>query len=753
MSSYRKLVLFLIFLMAFGCGKKASVTRTTLTLGAINLSQNGDVYVTAKNMDLNQFQSFIITSDTDTFDIPNGNWIFHGYHWDGGGALAGNFFCGSQTMALIGGDAIVDLNLTQANCLLPQFTDATATDLSLVQTIDVTHCNDLSTVIGGSVNCDTHPSYGKSFRVIIPEIIVSDPNQPAISTGKFIASPCYAISAGVSRNSLTLRIPSGNANMPFPFLIRSFDQVSCTGVIQDTKFPRGLLSLNTTERKVIDDTTPTPDVTSIYVKFFPAGGTELSLNPASVNIPAETIYNFDLSKFVTGGIGTITYSLSSGTGSLTGSVYTPSGSPETAIINVSDDTGLIIPLTLVSYSAILQDFTTSTSYGWASTRSSVGNNLIAANTISQSAANAVRLAKDPSDSLIGILSEGPSTNICTRSDVLNTTPWSIPAGALTITNPSMTLSSISNEASLNDTDTVNTNSSYIFGTTTPTSPGLDYTFSVFLKAGTSNIANVYLQDAGSSCVCLVVDLSTGASTNCSFCGGGTSGVIPYPNGWYQVWMKENRAGSGIYPRIYPAWNSALSPSLNMLSTGNILAWGAQLENSSSPSSPIVTTGTAVTRTADSLSESTFAATINKNQGTFLLFWNNQLDATPGSLLNFIFNASPTDAGIRFHKDGAGRVVATITRDGAATDVVTSGINLLDGNNKYLFSYDATSMLSLLNDNTQVYNGIRSSVSTNSYDKAWLGSTDGVNDPSKLIMKKIYYWSVNFSDVVLKQMIP
>lgn len=749
----RLLVISLLFFTVIGCGKKGGVTKTTLTLGAINLSQNGDVYVTAKNLDLNQFQSFIVTSDSDTFDIPNGSWIFHGYHWDGGGALAGNFFCGSQTKALTGGVASIDLNLTQANCLLPQFTDSTITDLGQIQTVDVTHCNDLSTVGSGSVNCDIHPSHGKSFRLIIPEIIVSDPNQPVLSTGKAIISPCYSISSGTSRNSLTLKIPSGTDIMPFPFMIRSFDQASCLGAIQETKFPKGLLSQNTTDRKIYDDSTPTPDVTSLYLKFFPVGGTELSISPASVNIPAEIIYSFDLSKFVTGGIGTITYTLSSGTGVLSGTMYTPSGSAETAIINVSDDTGLIIPLTLVSTLATLQDFTTSSAYGWSSTRATVANNLIAANTISQSSANVVRLAKDPSDSAIGILNEGPTTNICVQSEVFNTTPWSSPAGSLTITTPSMTLSSITNEGSLNDTDSVNSNSSYVFGTTTPTSLGLDYTFSVFLKAGTSNIANVYLQDSGSSCVCLVVDLSTGASTSCSFCGAGASGVIPYPNGWYQVWMKENRAGSGIYPRIYPAWNSFLSPTLNMATMGNILAWGAQLENSSTPSTPIVTSGTAGTRNADALSEVTLAPTINKLQGTFLLSWNNQLDATAGTLLNFIYNVSPTDAGIKFHKDGAGRVTATITRDGAGTDVVTSGVNLLDGNNKYLFSYDSTSMQSLLNDNTQVYNGARISVSTNSYDKAWMGSTDGTNNQSKLIMKKIYYWNATFSDVVLKQMLP
>ncbi|GAB4010782.1 MAG: hypothetical protein Fur0010_04090 [Bdellovibrio sp.] len=754
-----RLTHFLIFsflLTLFSCGKKGGVTQTTLILGGINLSATGDVYVTAKNLDLNQFQSFIITNETDTFDIPNGNWIFHGYHWNGGGSLNGLLFCGSSSQNLIGGVATVHLDLTQANCFLPKFTDATTISSSDIQTVDVTLCNDLSTVSSGASNCDAHPSHGKSFRLILGEITVSDPTSPALVTNKLIRSTCYDLSPGVSRTATTLRVPSGTSAMPFPFMIRAFDQPGCTGNNLDVPFPQGLMSPNTTERKVIDDVAPSPQRTSIYLKFFPAGATELSLTSASVDIPAESEFSFDLSKHISGGYGTITYAVSSGGGTLSGTSYTPPGTSGTTVITVSDDTGLSLSLTLNRILANQNDFTTSTTYGWTSARSTVAKYLSNANVITTASPGILRLAQDPVDSSIGLLHEGPTTNLIMRSDVFNLTPWTIPAGTVNFTPGPMTLSDTTSEMILNDTDIINSaNSAYTtIGAVAGTSPGLDYTFSVFLKANTSSKACVYVADSGSSCVCLVVDLTNGSSMGCGVCPPTTeSGVIAYPNGWYKVWMKENRSGSSIGVRIYPAWANTLQMSYDHTITGSVFAWGAQLENSKIPSSIVPTLGTTAIRDADKISDTTFASTMNQNQGTLLLKWNNQGDMQAGTLLKFIYNLSPSDAAIRIYKDGSGSVVTDITRDGSVVEGVSTGSGLLQGNNTYLMSYGPSSIKSLLNNNTNIYSTTRAGTSTNTYDKAWLGTDDGTSNSSNLIMKKIYYWNAQFTDDILKQMIP
>lgn len=749
--------LFMILLFALlACGKKAGVTQTTLVLGGINLAANGDVYVTAKNNDLNQFQSFIITNETDTFEIPNGNWIFHGYHWNGGGQLNGSLYCGSISQNLAGGIATVNLDLTQANCFLPKFTDASIISSSNIQTVDVTLCNDLSTVVSGASNCDAHPSHGKSFRFILGEILVSDPSAPAIATNKIIKSNCYDLTSSVSRTSTTFRIPSGTPAMPFPFMIRTFDQPGCTGSTFDFPFQMGLLSQNTTDKKIIDDVAPSPQLTSIYLKYFPAGATELTLTSSTIDIPAESNFTFDLSKHVSGGYGTVTYNLSSGGGTLTGSSYTPPGTLGTTVITITDDTGILLNLNLNRILGTVNDFTTSTSYGWTSSRSSNASYFSNANVVTTATPGVLRFAKDPSDSTVGLLHEGPTTNLVTRSDIFNTTPWSQPAGSMNFVAGPMSISDSTNEMNIEDTDTSNSaNSAYtIIGSVAGTSIGLDYTFSVFLKANTSSKACVYVADAGSSCVCLVVDLTNGSSMSCGFCGSTPdSGVIAYPGGWYKVWMKENRAGSSIGVRIYPAWANTLQMSYDHTVTGSIYAWGAQLENRVSPSTTVPTAGTSASRAADQLFETTLAPTLSQNQGTIMIKWNNQNDMTAGTLLNFNYNLSPSDAGIRLYKNGSGAVVTDIIRDGAIIEGVSTGTGLLPGNNTYVVSYSPTAIKSLLNNNINIYSNTRSGTSTNTYDKTWLGSDNGSLNTSNLLMKKIYYWNAQFSDDILKQMVP
>lgn len=751
-----KILLISLLTILFSCGKKGGVTQTTLILGGINLSSIGDVYVTAKNLDLNQFQSFIITNETDTFDIPNGNWIFHGYHWNGGGLLSGTFFCGSTSQNLPGGVATVNLDLTQTNCYLPKFTDTSYISSGDIQTLDVTLCNDLATIASGASNCNAHPSHGKSFRLILGEITVSDPNAPIIGTNKIIKSTCYDLSSGVSRTSTPLRIPTGTPAMPFPFMIRAFDQPGCTGNNLDAKFPMGLLTPNTTERKVLDDVAPSPQLTSVYLKYFPSGISELSLTSGTIDILAESNFTFDLSKHVLGGYGTINYTLSTGGGTLTGTNYTPPGTSGTTTISVSDDTGLTLNLNLNRVLANANDFTTSTSYGWTSARSSNASYLSNADVITTATPGALRFAKDPSDSIVGLLHESAATNLVTRSDAFNLTPWTTPAGPVNISAGTMTLSDTTSEMLLDDIDTSNSaNSAYqIIGAVAGTSPGLDYTFSVFLKANSSSKACVYVSDTASSCVCLVVDLTSGSSMGCSFCGSTPeSGVIAYPNGWYRVWMKENRSGSSIGVRIYPAWANTMQMSYDHTAVGSIYAWGAQLENSKIPSNPIQTAGTTANRGADQISDTTFASSMNQNQGTLMIKWNNQNDMNAGTLLKFIYNLSPSDAAIRLYKDGGGAVVTDITRDGSIIESVSTGNGLLSGNNTYILSYGPSSMKSLLNNNTNIYSNVRSGTSTNSYDKSWLGSDDGTTNSSNLLMKKILYWNAQFSDDILKQMIP
>lgn len=133
-------------------------------------------------------------------------------------------------------------------------------------------------------------------------------------------------------------------------------------------------------------------------------------------------------------------------------------------------------------------------------------------------------------------------------------------------------------------------------------------FSVFVKAGTENKCHLALLDRFNSGSCgrtFNMKLGQWAESSLGFGGNvttGASGFIPYPNGWYRVWIAckftvAEPEGHQTYIRL-----NANSQSIAV--TTSFSAWGCQLEKGFAPSSYIrntTDTSGGVTRSADNAS--------------------------------------------------------------------------------------------------------------------------------------------------------
>ena len=227
-------------------------------------------------------------------------------------------------------------------------------------------------------------------------------------------------------------------------------------------------------------------------------------------------------------------------------------------------------------------------------------------------AGAPRFDHDPLTGLCkGLLIEEQRTNLLLRSDLsVNSYTQDATVTANSIASPDGTV----NATLLTSTLTGGSNTCYVDRSATVTT-STTYTFSVFLKAGTSPTSTINLWFSGGTFrqVVGIINWSTLAYTVTSTDSTGTGTITNYGNGWYRLTITYDSGNNTIsYSRVY-----VRDSGPNNVTGETVYAWGRQTEAGAFPTSYIPTTTATVTRNGDlaSMTGTNFSSWFNNAEGT------------------------------------------------------------------------------------------------------------------------------------------
>jgi hypothetical protein len=228
---------------------------------------------------------------------------------------------------------------------------------------------------------------------------------------------------------------------------------------------------------------------------------------------------------------------------------------------------------------------------------------------------------------LGLLIEESRTNLTTYSEDISQNQFNENASIATnqITSPDGTTTA----DKLTSTITGGSNTCLVQKYSAVAVDTATYTFSVFLKAGTSPQTLINLQLAGGTYQqsLATINWTSNAITSSS---GGTSALTAYPNGWYRVsiTLTNNGTNNAIYPRVYVRDNGTSNVNGEF-----VYNWGWQTEAGAFPTSYIPTVASTVTRSADnaSMTGTNFSSWYNSSEGTFIT--KAKYDGTPISAVS------------------------------------------------------------------------------------------------------------------------
>jgi hypothetical protein len=271
----------------------------------------------------------------------------------------------------------------------------------------------------------------------------------------------------------------------------------------------------------------------------------------------------------------------------------------------------------------------------------------------------------------GLLLEAARTNICLQSQTFANATWTkagvtaTDAAAVAPNGASVASSFI--ESALNEGHNASQNVSFTSGTT--------YAFSCYAKAlaGTRYLRLILASTAFGTAQAVNFDLSTGAATATS--GSPTTTAVSIGNGWWRcsiVAAATATVSSAV--QVAMALNTLGTSTYAGDGTSGILLFQSQVEASSFPTSPMVTTASSVTRNAETCVATRAAGLLDRgsvaidathatgfNPSTHHYLWQAD-DGTPNNRV-FAYKQSGTTNQI-FQLNSGGSTFATLSTSGA-----------------------------------------------------------------------------------------
>ena len=144
------------------------------------------------------------------------------------------------------------------------------------------------------------------------------------------------------------------------------------------------------------------------------------------------------------------------------------------------------------------------------------------------------------------------------------------------------------------------------------SSGQDYTFSIFVKAKELKyVCLIFLNDVAGR----YFDLENGTLLGSEFSVPSNSRIEDFGNGWYRCSITDSATSTTKFSGIYLSQDgTSIGPYIPGTSTDGLYVWGAQIEESSYPTSYIPTSGSTVTRAEETCNGAGSASTFNSTEG-------------------------------------------------------------------------------------------------------------------------------------------
>ncbi len=314
-----------------------------------------------------------------------------------------------------------------------------------------------------------------------------------------------------------------------------------------------------------------------------------------------------------------------------------------------------------------------------------------------------------------LLLEPSRTNNITYSE--DFTEWNVTASGTTLTSNSAISPDGSQTADLLESDGTNA-FSRVYETVSLTS-GNNCLYSTFVKkSGSHDFASIRVQgtDVGGAGQTGSTYTFTFSTETLSYEGGGSATstfVENYGSGWYRIGMElTNSTVTQVI--IYPKFNSSVA--------GEILMWGAQLEVGSYATSYIPTSGSTVTRSAETANGAGNSTVFNDSEGAFFAEVA-ALDETQGTSVITISDSSLSDRILIAFVSGElrGEFVST----GGTITRTSSGL-VIENFNKIACSYTATTFKVFINGSQVLTTGTVTTPMSGIVEAAF-DRGDGAND--------------------------
>jgi hypothetical protein len=175
-------------------------------------------------------------------------------------------------------------------------------------------------------------------------------------------------------------------------------------------------------------------------------------------------------------------------------------------------------------------------------------------------------------------------------------------------------------------------------------------------------------------------------------------IEPYGNGWYRCSISYLPNKSNTYPLIYLSDTDGGSLNYQGDGVSGVYLWGYQIEvNASYPTSYIPTSGSAVTRIAETCNNSGLAQDFNDSQGG--LYMEFEVIEKTSSSYYIVSVRSSNGSDVLGVGSRQGRAFAEMF-DGT-NYISNNSANLFDGKNKIVFTYNSGSSAKLFLNGAKV----------------------------------------------------